>query len=206
MELIDISVPVRPGMHVWQGDPPFRIDQVATVEAGDGYNGTRLDLGTHTGTHIDAPLHFVDGGATVDSIPLETLVGPCHVVDATAVAGQLDAAALEGGLELPPVTERLLFKTRNGALWERDSFARDSIAFTGDGAEALLALGVRLAGIDYLTIGDEDAHQVLLEAGVVPLEGLDLRAVEPGPYTLFCLPLKVAGTEGAPARALLVSE
>ncbi|HVN62333.1 MAG TPA: cyclase family protein [Gaiellaceae bacterium] len=204
MELIDISVPVRPGMHVWEGDPPFRIDQVATV-AGDGYNATRLDLGTHTGTHIDAPLHFVDGGATVDSIRLETLVGPCHVVDATAVEGQLDAAAV-AGLGLPPVTERLLFKTRNGALWDRESFASDWVAFTGDGAEALLALDVRLAGIDYLTIGDEDAHHVLLGAGVVPLEGLDLRDVEPGPYTLFCLPLKVVGTEGAPARALLVRE
>jgi arylformamidase len=205
VELIDISVPVRPGMHVWEGDPPFRIDQVATVEGGDGYNATRLDLGTHTGTHIDAPLHFVDGGATVDSIPLETLVGPCHVVDATAVAGQLDAAAL-AGLDLPAVTERLVFKTRNGALWDRDGFAPDFTAFTGDGAEALLALGVRLAGIDYLSIGDEDAHHVLLEAGVVPLEGLDLRAVEPGPYTLFCLPLKVVGTEGAPARALLARD
>jgi len=204
VELIDISVPVRPGMHVWEGDPPFRIDQVATV-AGDGYNATRLDLGTHTGTHIDAPLHFVDGGATVDSIRLETLVGPCHVVDATAVEGQLDAAAV-AGLGLPPVTERLLFKTRNGALWDRESFASDWVAFTGDGAEALLALDVRLAGIDYLTIGDEDAHHVLLGAGVVPLEGLDLRDVEPGPYTLFCLPLKVVGTEGAPARALLVRE
>ena len=204
MKLIDISVPVRPGMHVWEGDPPFRIYQVATV-AGDGYNATRLDLGTHTGTHIDAPLHFVDGGATVDSIRLETLVGPCHVVDATAVEGQLDAAAV-AGLGLPPVTERLLFKTRNGALWDRESFASDWVAFTGDGAEALLALDVRLAGIDYLTIGDEDAHHVLLGAGVVPLEGLDLRDVEPGPYTLFCLPLKVVGTEGAPARALLVRE
>ncbi|MGZ4394297.1 MAG: cyclase family protein [Gaiellaceae bacterium] len=205
MELIDISVPVRPGMHVWEGDPPFRVDQVATVAAGDGYNATRLDLGTHTGTHIDAPLHFVDGGATVDSIPLETLVGPCHVVDATAVPGQLDAAAV-AGLELLVVADRLLFKTRNGALWNRESFASDWVAFTGDGAEALVALGVRLAGIDYLTIGDEDAHHVLLGAGVVPLEGLDLRAVQPGPYTLFCLPLKVHGTEGAPARALLVRE
>ena len=205
MELIDISVPVRPGMHVWEGDPPFRIDQVATIAGGDGYNGTRLDLGTHTGTHIDAPLHFVDGGGTVDAIPLDVLVGPCYVVDATAVEGQLDAAAV-AGLELPPVTDRLLFKTRNGALWERESFAPGSTAFTGSGAEALLALGVRLAGIDYLTIGDEDAHNVLLGAGVVPVEGLDLREVEPGPYTLFCLPLKVAGTEGAPARALLVRE
>ena len=205
MELIDISVPVWPGMIVWEGDPPFRIDQVASMADGEEYNVTRLDLGTHTGTHLDAPLHFIDGGGTVDAIPLETLFGPCHVVDATGLAGQLDAVAL-AGLELPPGAERILFKTRNGALWEREAFSRDFVAFTGDGAEALVSLGVRLAGIDYLTIGDFDAHRVLLGAGVVPLEGLDLRAVEPGPYTLVCLPLKLAGTEGAPARALLVRE
>ncbi len=139
------------------------------------------------------------------AIPLETLVGPCHVVDATAVAGQLDAVAL-AGLELPPGAERLLFKTRNGALWERDTFSPDFAAFTGDGAEALVALAVRLAGIDYLSIGDVDAHHVLLGAGVVPLEGLDLRAVEPGAYTLVCLPLKLVEAEGAPARALLIRE
>ena len=202
MELIDISVPLQPGMVVWEGDPPFRIEQAASMPAGEEFNVTRLDLSTHTGTHLDAPLHFVDGGATVDSIPLETLYGPCHVVDAASVGGQLDAAAL-GGLDLPP-GERLLFKTRNGALWERETFSWDFTALTADGAEALVERGVRLVGIDYLSIGDFDAHRVLLGAGVVPLEGLDLRAVEPGPYTLVCLPLKLVGVEGSPARALLV--
>ena len=110
------------------------------------------------------------------------------------------------GSSCRPESDRLLFKTRNGALWDRDGFSSDFTALTGDGAEALVALGVRLAGIDYLSIGDFDAHRVLLGARVVPLEGLDLREVEPGPYTLFCLPLKLAGTEGAPARALLVRE
>jgi arylformamidase len=205
VELIDISVPLRTGMIVWEGDPPFRIDQIASIAGGEDYNVTRLDASTHTGTHVDAPRHAVDGGGTVDGIPLDTLVGPCHVVDATAVEGQLDAAAV-GGLALPLETGRVLFKTRNGVLWERDSFSPDFSAFTGDGAEALVALGVRLAGIDYLSIGDYDAHRVLLGAGVVPLEGLDLRAVEPGPYTLFCLPLKLAGTDGAPVRALLVRD
>jgi len=205
VELIDISVPLRTGMVVWEGDPPFRIVQVASMADGEDYNVTRLDASTHTGTHIDAPRHAVDGGGTVDGIPLGTLVGPCHVVDATAVAGQLDADAV-AALELPADTGRLLFKTRNGVLWERDEFSPDFSAFTGDGAEALVALGVRLAGIDYLSIGDHDAHRVLLGAAVVPLEGLDLRAVEPGPYTLFCLPLKLAGTDGAPVRALLVRE
>lgn len=169
---------------------------------GEEFNVTRLDIGTHTGTHIDSPLHFIDGGATVDSLPLDVFYGPCHVVDATAVAGLLDAAALRG-LDLPE-GDRLLFKTRNGALWDRDGFSSDYVAFTADGAELMVARGVRLAGIDYLTIGDFDAHRVLLGAGVVPLEGLDLRAVEPGAYTLVCLPLLLVGIEGAPARALLV--
>ncbi len=205
MELIDISVPLRAGMVVWEGDPPFRIDQVVSMSDGEEVNMMRLDVSIHTGTHIDAPLHFVDGGATSDSISLDVLVGPCHVVDATGVEGQLDAAAL-AGLELPADATRLLFKTHQGAIWDLDEFSWDFAMFTADGAEALLALGTRLAGIDYLSIGDGDAHRVLLGAGIVPLEGLDLRAVEPGPYTLFCLPLKLVGTEGAPARALLVRE
>jgi arylformamidase len=205
VELIDISVPVRPGMVVWEGDPPARIEQVASIAAGDGYNVTRLDISAHTGTHVDAPLHILEGGATIDALALDAMFGPCHVVDAAAVEGQLDAAAL-ARLELPPQPDRLLFKTRSGVLWERDIFSPDFVAFTGDGAEALVALGVRLAGIDYLSIGDDDAHRVLLGAGVIPLEGLDLRAVEPGPYTLVCLPLRVADADGAPARALLVRE
>ena len=205
MEIIDVSVAVWPGMVVWEGDPPVRFDRVASIAGGDGYNLTRLELSAHTGTHVDAPLHFLDGGATMDALPLDALIGPCHVVDATAAENSLDAAALER-LELPLDTERLLFKTRNGALWERDTFSSDFVAFTGDGAEALVALGVRAVGIDYLSIGDEHAHRVLLGAGVVPIEGLDLRAVEPGPYRLVCLPLKLADAEGAPARALLVRE
>jgi arylformamidase len=205
VELIDISVPVRAGMVVWEGDPPARIEQVASIAAGDGYNVTRLDISAHTGTHVDAPLHIVEGGAPIDALALDAMFGTCHVVDAATVEGQLDAAAL-ARLEVPPGAERLLFKTRNGLLWERDTFSSDFVAFTGDGAEALVALGVRLAGIDYLSIGDDDAHRVLLRAGVIPLEGLDLRAVEPGPYTLVCLPLRLADADGAPARALLVRE
>ncbi len=205
MELIDISVPLRTGMVVWEGDPPFRIDQVVSMADGEEVNIMRLDVSIHTGTHIDAPLHFIDGGATNESIPLDVLVGACHVVDATGVEGQLDAAAL-ASLELPADATRLLFKTHDGAIWDRDDFSWEFAMFTADGAEALLALGTRLAGIDYLSIGDSDAHRVLLGAGLVPLEGLDLRAVEPGPYTLFCLPLKLVGTEGAPARALLLRD
>ena len=141
----------------------------------------------------------------MDSIPLETLVGPCHVVDATAVAGQLDAARSPASScrRAPTGSSSRRETARSGSATPSHPTTRPSPATA---RRRCLALGVRLAGIDYLSIGDEDAHHVLLGAGVVPLEGLDLRAVEPGPYTLVCLPLKLAGTEGAPARALLIRE
>jgi arylformamidase len=126
-------------------------------------------------------------------------------VDATSVHGDIDEAAL-AELEIPKGHERLLFKTPNCELWGGDSFSSDFVSFVESGAHRLVELGVRLVGIDYLSIGDEQAHEVLLRAGVVPLEGLDLRAVEPGPYTLICLPMKIAGSDGAPARAVLMRE
>ena len=174
-----------------------------SIEGGAPANVTRIDIGAHTGTHVDAPVHFLTAGAGAETIPLDRLLGPAVVVDATTVPEVLDAAAL-GALELPEHPERVLFKTRNSQLWEQPAFTRDFVRLTGDAAELLVARGVRLVGIDYLSIGDRDAHRVLLRAGVVPLEGLDLRRVPPGPYTLVCLPLPVVGSDGAPARALLV--
>jgi arylformamidase len=133
------------------------------------------------------------------------LIGPAHVVDATSLDADIDEAALDE-LDIPTGAERLLFKTRNGRLWERDAFSLDFIRFVKSGARRLVDSRVRLVGIDYLSVGDEEAHHVLLGAGVVPVEGLDLRRVDPGPCSLICLPIKVVGSDGAPARVVLTRE
>lgn len=205
MELYDVSVPIRPGMIVYAGNPGVELERVDSIADGAHANVSRLELGVHTGTHVDAPLHFLDDGAGSESIDVEPLVGPAVVVDAVAVEGDLDEEAIRG-LDIPAGTERVLLKTRNSRLWELDSFSRDFIRLTGSGARYVIARGIAAIGIDYLSIGDEEAHRELLGAGVVPIEGLDLRLVDPGRYQLVCLPLRVEGSDGAPARAVLIRE
>ena len=205
MRLIDVTVPIREGMPVYDKNPGVQLERARSIADGDTVNISRLDLGVHTGTHVDAPVHFIDGAAGAETIDPGVLVGPAHVVDATGLTADIDADAL-GTLELPAGAERLVFKTRNSALWERDSFTRDFIRFVESGASPLVDAGVRLVAIDYLSIGDEGAHWVFLGNGVVPVEGLDLRGVEPGPYRLYCLPLKLVGSDGAPARVFLEPE
>jgi arylformamidase len=194
VEIIDVSVPVRPGMVTYPGDPEVRLERVSSIAEGEIANISRLDFGVHTGTHVDAPVHFVERAAGAEALPLDVLVGPCAVVDG------LEPAAVPAGVE------RVLFKTPNSRLWEREEFADDFVKLDGDAARGLVASGVRLVGIDYLSIGDEEAHHVLLEAGVVAVEGLDLRRVEPGEYLLVCAPLKLVGSDGAPARVLLLRD
>jgi arylformamidase len=203
--MIDISVPIRPGMFVYHDNPGVSLSLAQSLARGDGANVSRLDFGVHTGTHVDAPRHFFDDGTGAEAIPPEALVGDAWVVDATALTGPIDAAAL-ASLDLPPAgAERLIFKTTNSRLWAEPEFTRDFIRFAGSGAEAILARGdVRLVGIDYLSIGDPDAHHVFLGNGIVPLEGVNLTGVEPGPYRLVCTALKIEGSDGAPARAFLV--
>jgi arylformamidase len=205
MEIIDISVPVRPGMIVYEGDPDVHLERVVSIADGAAANISQLDLGVHTGTHVDAPLHFIEGESGSESLPIDALIGSAHVVDATAVPDALDEASLRS-LDLPTVADRLIFKTRNSHLWDLETFSHDFIRLSGDGARHLIGIGVRLVGIDYLSVGDEEAHVELLRAGVIPLEGLDLRSVEPGPYRLICLPLRLVGSDGAPARAILVRD
>jgi arylformamidase len=200
MRIIDISVPVRTGMVTYPGDPAVQLERWSSIADGAVANLSRLDFGVHSGTHVDAPLHFIDGAPGADQLPLEALIGPAQVVDATA-ADALDAATLAG---LDVSGERVLFKTRNSELWAQDSFVADFVSLREDGARLLIEGGVRLVGIDYLSVGDEGAHEALLGAGIVAVEGLDLRGVEPGEYELICAPLKLVGSDGAPARALLV--
>jgi arylformamidase len=198
MEIIDVTVPVRPGMVTYPGDPAVTLERVASLADGDVVNLSRLDFGVHSGTHVDAPVHFIDGAAGAETLPLDVLIGPARVLDLTA-AERLDAAAFEGA----ELARRVLLKTRNSELWARDSFAEDFLSLTEDSARVLVDGGVRLVGIDYLSIGDEAAHQALLGAGVVVVESLDLRDVDPGEYELICAPLKLVGSDGAPARVLL---
>ena len=204
MEIIDITVPLRDGMVVYEGDPEVHLERVHSIERGDLANNSRLELGVHSGTHVDAPVHFAPGGPAAEELPLDVLLGPVSVVDATSVDGDLDAGAL-GSLDVP-AGDRLLFKTRNSALWQLDHFSQDFVRLDGSGAQQLVDRGVRLVGIDYLSIGDPDAHRILLGARVVAIEGLDLSPVEPGEYQLACLPLKLVGSDGAPARAVLLRE
>jgi arylformamidase len=202
----DISVPIRDGMFTFEGDPTVHLERAASMADGAICNISRLDFGVHSGTHVDAPVHFIDRAAGLETVPLDILVGPAEVIDATAVDGHLDRAAIDR-LAIPPGTERLLFRTRNVELWAQERFSTSFVALVADGALALVERGVRLVGADYLSIapfGDPiDTHVALLGAGVVIVEGLDLRAVEPGSYDLVCLPLLIPGSDGGPARAIV---
>jgi len=203
---IDITIPIRSGMPVFPGDPPVRIELAQAIAEGASCNVTRLDMGAHTGTHIDAPVHFIQGASGADGVPLEALIGPAWVVDATRTSGEIDERALDG-LDIPDEESRLLFKTPNSALWGRDAFSDAFIGLTDGAARALAARGIALVGADYLSIAPHGkaapTHYAFLKAGVVIVEGLDLREVDPGPYDLVCLPMRIAGCDGAPARALL---
>lgn len=203
MAVHDISVPVREGMPIYRGNPGFEIHLDSAIAAGAGANVSEITIGAHTGTHIDGARHFFSDGPGTEALPLEAMLGPCEVVELPAIGlGPIDAAALRGAA-IPAGTERLLLKTPNSLLWERDEFTHDFARLNGDGAAYALEIGLRLIGIDYLSIGDHDAHVALLGAGVVALEGLDLRAVAPGPYELLCLPVRFVGSDGALSRAIL---
>jgi arylformamidase len=197
VEIIDVSVPIRTGMVTYPGDPTVRLERVSSIGDGAVANLTRIDMGAHSGTHVDAPVHFLEGAPGAEQLPLDALLGPCVVVEAGGLAETDVAGAPEGA-------ERVLFKTPNSELWARDEFSEEFARLDGAGARMLVARGVRLVGVDYLSVGDEEAHHMLLAAGVVPIEGLDLRGVEPGEYFLVCAPLKLVGSDGAPARVLLV--
>jgi arylformamidase len=200
--LIDVTVPIRDGMSVYDGNPEVRLRRARSIADGDTVNISRLELGVHTGTHVDAPVHFIEGGAGTETIEPDILIGEAHVVDATSLHEDIDAEALST-LDLPQGAERLIFRTPNSELWNQDTFTRGFIRFLESGARPLVDAGVRLVGIDYLSIGDAGAHNVFLRNGVVPLEGVDLRQVDAGRYRIYCLPLKLVGSDGAPARVLL---
>ncbi len=209
MQLVDVSVPIQSGMVTFPGDPAVVVERAQTMAAGATCDLTHLDLGAHTGTHVDAPAHFIEGAPGVDALLPEVLVGTAHVVDATSIDRHIDASLL-AALDVPQGAERVLFKTPNSRLWREPAFSRDFLAIADDAASALVARGVRLVGIDYLSVApfgnSGPTHRTLLGAGVVILEGLDLSAVEPGAWLLLCLPLLISGSDGAPARVFLARD
>ncbi len=195
-------------MPIYPGDPGFRRDEVRSMDKGDDLTLSRLDLGSHTGTHVDAPSHFIPGGPTLDQMPLENLVGPARVLDLRHVKGAISTGDLE--VHGPRRGERLLLRTSNSELWARPTFQPEFVHLSTGAARLLVDRGVRTVGVDYLSVegfGVREApvHHVLLGAGIGIIEGLNLLEVQPGDgYGLYCLPLRVMGTEGAPARAVLL--
>jgi arylformamidase len=203
---IDVSIPLEEGITVWPGDPALEIVRFASIAAGDGANVTRIAMSAHTGTHVDAPLHFIDSGGGVGNLALDAMIGPAVVLDvgdrAIVDSGFVEGADLGTG-------ERVLLRTRNSRRrWWREAFREDYVCLGEEAAAALAERGVRLVGVDGPSVGapgevGDRVHEILLGAGVCLVEGLDLSAVAAGRYELICLPLPLVTADGAPARALL---
>ena len=204
-KIYDVTVPLSEDVPTFPGDPRFRMEFSHRISEGEPYNVATLALGTHAGTHVDAPYHFLADGATVDQLPLELLIGRARVVDMMAL-DRIERTDLERADLRDDI--RVLFKTRMSGQLRQPAFQEDFVHLTPDAASYLAKVGIKLVGIDYLSIekfGSKDyaAHHALLSAGVVIIEGLDLSEVEPGEYDLSCLPLRIAGADGAPARVVL---
>ena len=206
----DVSMPVRNGGLVYPGNPPIAISLMQSIEKGDTANVSHLDFGSHTATHVDAPLHFITGGAGVDALPLDVLIGRARLI---AVPDDCMAVG-EAELRKHDLTgvSRVLIRSRNSAwLASGDTtFHQDFTHVAPDGAAYLVSIGVRLVGVDYLSVeqfhsAEHRTHRTLLDNGIVIVEGLVLSAPPPGDYDLYCLPLLLAGLDGAPARAVLIS-
>jgi arylformamidase len=207
MRTIDISLPVHPGMPGFPGDPPVETTPVREIVNGDPYNLSTWKFGSHTGTHVDPPLHFVAGGAGADRLDLNVLNGPCEVVEVDPDRRSIGVSEIA---RVPPGASRVLFRTSNSARWRRSTaFFEDYVALTDDAAVALLERRTRLVGIDALSVESDPSgafpvHHRLLRAGVAVLEGLVLADVPAGQYELRCLPLRLVDADGAPCRAVLV--
>jgi arylformamidase len=206
-KIFDISVPVVSGGVVYPGNPEIRIEPHSELSRGASSNLSRLSFGSHTGTHVDAPRHFFEAGSTVERLPLAALVGPAHVISFPDDVLSVTAAHLQQH-SLTNV-ERVLIRTRNSSFVTDRDFHADYTYLAPDGAEHLVSLGVKLVGVDYYSVeqfhsGHHRTHRTLLERGVVIVEGLDLSGIAAGEYAFCCLPLRLEGLDGAPARAVLM--
>lgn len=211
MRIFDITVPISEITPVQPGEPRIQIERLSQLPLGDQANSSRMHLGTHTGTHVDAPIHTVPQGLTVDKLPLELLMGPAFVAEVDQLQGNAVDVYDLARLHFPRETTRLLVKTRNSRLWENGftEFERDYVYLAPQTAQWLVRRGIQLLGWDYLSVDafgakDCQAHHMLLGAGVIIVEGLDLSRVPSGPCHLICLPLKLKDGDGAPARALVI--
>jgi arylformamidase len=210
MRIHDISVPIHPSMPIWPGDPPVTIEPASRIARGGHSNISRLSLGNHSGTHLDPPIHFIPGGQTIDQLDLRVLYGPARVLDLTHVEQAITIEDLQAA-KLDQREIRILFKTRNSLLWTKPGFQTGHVGLARDAAQWLVDRGVKLVGIDYLSVElfnspEPFAHRALLSAGVIIVEGLDLSTISPKSYTLACLPLLIKDGDGAPARAILIEE
>jgi len=205
-KFIDVSVPLHNGMVHWPGDAPFNRTQTLHIAKGDECNLSQISSSAHVGTHMDAPRHFLKDGHGIETMPVDATIGPARVIaihdpDLIRIA-ELEPYQLKRG-------ERVLFKTRNSShVWKTSEFQKKFVHIPQDTARYLGKCGVQTVGVDYLSVGgfetdSAETHQALLEAGIWIIEGLNLEHVEPGNYELICLPLKLAGSDGAPARAVL---
>lgn len=211
MIIHDITLAIHPAMPVWPGDPSVVLERVSKIEEGANANVSRMSLSVHTGTHLDAPVHFLPGTSGVDTLPLEILVGVAQVFHLSDEVSEINAEVMaQAGVKKGH--KRVLFRTRNSQIWERGEmdFQKDFVAIPLSGAQYLADLQVGLVGVDYLSVSpfkkSRPTHEALLKAGMVILEGLDLHAIPAGTYQLLALPLKLAGCDGSPARALLVED
>ncbi len=206
--LIDISVVIRPELPVWPGDPTVSLEPKSRTANGDGANVSLLSCSTHTGTHVDAEWHFIDDGRTLEALTPDRLIGPCVVADLTAATDHITPADLEQA-GIPENTKRVILKTSNSDIWVNSptEFDESYIGISPDGAEWLVSQGIDLVGIDYHSVEPYKAggttHRIMLGAGQIILETVNLTGVEPGDYTLYCLPLRIDGYDGSPCRAVL---
>jgi len=203
---IDISVTLRSGMVHWPSDPAVSIKQTRDMDRGDQLNLTKLDMGAHTGTHMDAPRHFVQGKPAIDAMPLEVAIGSARVIEikdpVSVRVEELHPHDIHEG-------ERILFKTKNsGNCWAEKGFSENFVYISKEAALYLVERRIQLVGIDYLSVGGyqvdgAEIHRILLGKEIWIIEGLDLNKAQPGRYDLICLPLKIGGGDGAPARAVI---
>ncbi|PYR90979.1 MAG: cyclase [Acidobacteria bacterium] len=204
--LVDVSVPLQPGLATYPGNPEFELQPIKRVAAGGSSNVSRLVMGTHTGTHVDAPRHFFDDAAGVDTLALDLLIGRARVIDVPLRGGITEVHLAQAGLR---EDLRVLLRTPNSALWNSgEAFHQDYTYLTEQGAKYLVEQGVKVVGVDYLSVeqfkkAGAPAHRALLGDNVVIIEGLNLSDAEPGTYEMYCLPLRVTGADGAPARVVL---